>query len=241
MCIPNTYLEIYYQECNYLTIYNKPQGHHGFMQRVKLKGFSWTMMHYFGAIGIPWQWEKDFLSKGFNASDWSVGHGKASWDKLSYIYFPLQFSKKYVSTLKVLVHHKTCLHEHRRCFEHWQISQPVQDHLLLILFHLFIGGSCGRKAAYCCHQRRHRRRIAGVGSETWSVDSKGFAYPAGLCSPNIFWPNLQWKGAWGSQAFLQADLLRHWYHLLNFFMLRLLLSLDPHSPSQGLTLRCGPY
>ena len=35
------------------------------------------------------------------------------------------------------------------------------------------------------------KHVQALFHRSWSVDSKGFAYPAGLCSPNIFWPNLQ--------------------------------------------------
>lgn len=73
-----------------------------------------------------------------------------------------------------------------------KISQPVQDHLLLILFHLFIGGSCGRKTAYCCHQRRHGG-LRGLASSCESKFYRGF----GICHAHlasvpqtVFWPNL---------------------------------------------------
>ena len=101
-------------------------------------------------------------------------------------------------------------------------SQPVQDHLLLILFHLFIGGSCGRKTAYCCHQRRHGG-LRGLASSCESKFCRGF----GICHAHlasvpqtVFWPNLYRVkdidvGAWCSKAFLQADLSLYWYHLDN--------------------------
>lgn len=107
------------------------------------------------------------------------------------IFFSLQFSENMFQLAKY-IQHKTCLDENRRCFELGKISQPVQDHLFLILFHLFIGGSCGRKTAYCCHQRRHGG-LRGLASSCESKFCRGF----GICHTHVafvpqtfFRPNL---------------------------------------------------